>query len=202
MLATTDTRFSGVPRQLARPPAEAGFTLVELLVACVAAAVVFSATLLLLESGQSVQARDSEWALAMQEDRAGLSRMVRDMRQATKVEQAETGTIVFLATLSGKKWRVKYECGVAQSGTTYTQCARLAAEEGKSLPASGPAIVKNVVNGTGVFTYSPSSASPTLVTVKIELPAKGTLVQAGSSGLTHKVVLEDGAFMRNLYLEG
>jgi type II secretory pathway pseudopilin PulG len=182
---------------------DAGFTLVELLVASVAAIVVFSATLVLLESSQQVQARDSEWALVMQEDRAGLARMVRDMRQATKVEEAKPGKIVFLATIGGKSWKIKYECGVAQSGSpTFTECIRLAAEEGKALPGTGPATARDVLNGSEVFSYAPSTAEPKLVTTKIELPAKGTLKQAGSSGYAHKVVLEDGAFMRNLYPEG
>jgi hypothetical protein len=183
---------------------EAGFTLIELLIASIAAVTVLSATFALLESGQLVQARDSEWALALQEDRAGLARMVRDLRQATKVETAEAkgGSVVFLATIGGKAWKIKYECGLAQSGTTYTQCERLSAEEGKALPGTGPVIVRDLTNGSEVFSYSPSAAEAKLVTVKLELPAKGTLKQAGSSGYGHKVVLEDAAFMRNLYPEG
>jgi len=182
---------------------DAGFTLVELLVASVAAITVLSATFAMLESDQQVQARDSEWALTLQEDRAGLSRMVRDIRQATKVEEAKSGSIVFLATIGGTGWRIKYDCGISQSGTTYTQCVRLAAEEGKTLPGSGPVVVRDVVDGSEVFSYWPSAFDPTKsVTMKIELPAKGTLKQAGSSGYSHKVVLEDAAFMRNQYLEG
>jgi hypothetical protein len=162
------------------------------------------ATFALLESGQQVQARDSEWALALQEDRAGLAQMVRDLREATKVEAAEAkaGSILFLATIGGKAWKIKYECGLAQSGTAYTQCERLAAEEGKSLPGTGPVLVRDLTNGSAVFTYSPSAAEAKLVTAKLELPAKGTLTQAGSIGYGHKVVLEDAAFMRNLYPEG
>ena len=170
--------------------------------ASVAAIVVFSATFVLLQSSQQVQARDSEWALALQEDRAGLARMVRDIRQATKVEEAKAGAIVFLATIGGKSWKIKYDCGVAQSGTAFTECVRLAAEEGKALPGAGPATARDVLNGSEVFSYAPSTAEPRVVTTKIELPAKGTLKQAGSSGYTHKVVLEDGAFMRNVYPEG
>jgi type II secretory pathway pseudopilin PulG len=181
---------------------DCGFTLVETLVGCVVAVIVLSATFAVLESSQQVQARDSEWALTLQEDRAGVARIMRDIRQATKVEEAKAGEVKFLATLGGKEWEVKYECTVTQSGTAYTECVRLAAEKGKGLPATGPRVAKDVINGTAVFTYSPNTAEPKMVTAKIELPAKGTLKQAGSSGLTHKVVLEDAAFMRNLYLEG
>jgi hypothetical protein len=197
-----DTFFSRLPR----PTSEGGFTLIELLVASALAIVVFGAVLAMLESSQQVQARDTEWALTMQEDRAGLARRGRDIRQATKVEEAKPGAIFFLATIGGKSWKIKYECNVSQSGTEYTQCIRLAAEEGKALPGTGPATVKDVVNGTAIFSYfkgtETNTAAPNVVTLKIELPAKGTLKQTGSSGYGHKVVLEDAAFMRNLELKG
>jgi type II secretory pathway pseudopilin PulG len=185
----------------ARLGQERGFTLIELLVASVAAIIVFSATLALLLSSQQVEARDSEWALTLQEDRAGLARMARDIRQATKVEEAKTSAIYFLATIGGKGWKIKYECGVSQSGTSYTKCVRLAAEEGNALPSTGPAVAKSLVSTT-VFSYSPNTTSPTIATLKLELPAKGTLKQSGNSGYSHNVVLENAAFIRNLYLEG
>lgn len=192
-------------RRLPEPSSEGGFTLIELLVAAALAVVVFGAILAMLESSQQVQARDTEWALTMQEDRAGLARMARDIRQAYKVEEAKPSAILFLATIGGKNWKIKYECNVSQSGTEYSQCVRLIAEEGKTLPSTGPAIVKDVVNGTAVFSYFKgteiNTTAPNVVTLKIELPAKGTLKQAGSS-YGHTVVLENAAFIRNLYLEG
>ena len=182
--------------------AEGGFTLVETIVTCLAGIVVLGATVTLLNSGQRLQARDAEWALIMQQDRAGLARIVRDVRQATKVKEANAGSIEFLATIGGKELEIKYECATAQKGTTYTECVRLAAESGKALPTTGPIVATDLVNGSAVFTYSPSAASPRAAIVKLEVPAKGTLKQAASTGFTHKVVLEDAAFMRNLYLEG
>lgn len=198
ILVMIDTFFSRLPR----PASEGGFTLIELLVSTVLGLVVFGAILGTLETSQQVQARDTEWALTLQEGRAGLARMAREIRQASKVEKAEAGTIEFLATIAGSVWQVKYECSVAQSGTSYDECVRFAAEVGKSLPSSGTPITRDVINGTEVFAYSPSKASPTVVTLKIELPAKGTLKQAGSRGYSHNVVLENAAFMRNLELKG
>src|SRR5207249_9902396 len=113
--------------------------------------------------------------------------------------------IRFIATIGGKSMQVRYECGVTQTGTPYAykQCVRLAAEVGKALPSSGPAVAKFLVNSGEVFTYSPSAGSATSVTVKLEMPAKGNLKQvSGSHGYLHKVVLEDSAYMRNRYLEG
>ena len=189
-------------RHLVAISAHDGFTLVETLVTMVAALVVLGAAVTLLSSGQGIQARDTEWALTMQQNRAGLARMVREIRQATKVNEASAGSIKFAATIGGQKLEIKYECASAQSGTAYTQCVRLAAEEGKALPASGLALAKDLLNGSGVFTYSPSAAAPRAVTIKIEMPAQGSLKQASSSGYKHRVVLEDAAFIRNLYLEG
>lgn len=179
-----------------------GFTLIELLIACTVAMVVFGATLTLLQSGGQVQVRDSQWALMLQEGRVGLARMARDIRQASKVEEAKASAIVFLSTIAGKSWKVKYECAIAQTGTEYDECVRFAAEEGKALPSSGQAIARDVLNGSEVFSYSPSATAPTATTLRIELPAKGTLKQAGGSGYKHKIVLEDAAFMRNLDLQG
>jgi type II secretory pathway pseudopilin PulG len=177
---------------------------VETLVASLAAVAVLAATLGLLMSSLGSQTRDSEWALALQEDRAGLARMVRDIRQATEIKTEAAGSIYFGATIGGKKWQIKYECGVTQPGTSYSyrECVRLAAEVPSSLPGAGPVVAKYLTNGSSVFTYSPGG-SPTSVTVKLEMPAKGNLKQvSGTHGYEHPVVLEDAAFMRNRYLEG
>jgi prepilin-type N-terminal cleavage/methylation domain-containing protein len=197
------TREPGSPAGYARAlSAQDGFTLVETIVTMVAALVVLGATVTLLNSGQGIQARDSEWALTMQLDRAGLARIVRDIRQATKVNEAGAGSIKFAATIGGQKLEVKYECATAQPGTSFTQCVRFSAEEGKALPASGTTVAKDILNGSSVFTYTPNAVSPRAAIVKLEVPAKGTLKQASSSGYKHSVVLEDAAFMRNVYLEG
>jgi hypothetical protein len=190
------------PKRLA---GERGTTLVELLIACVAGLIVFAAVLAMLESSQQVEARDTEWALSMQEGRAGLARMARETRQASKIENAEPGSMEFLATIEGKEWKIKYECGVTQPGTTYHECVRKAVE-GKSgtLPSSGSPVVRNVLNPSEVFEYfkgtEKNTSAPTVVTLKLELPAKGTLKQANSKGYGQTMVLENAAYMRNLNL--
>jgi Tfp pilus assembly protein PilW len=189
-----------------RCKSEEGFTLIELLVATLLALVVFGAILGTLESSQQVQARDTEWALTMQEGRAGLARMAREIRQASKVEKAEAGTIEFLATIASTVWKIKYECGVEQAGTEYHECARKAVEgSAGTLPSTGAPVVRDVLNPAEVFKYFKGATSTatttemTVVTLKVELPAKGTLVQANSSAYRQHVVLENAAFMRNLY---
>jgi prepilin-type N-terminal cleavage/methylation domain-containing protein len=211
IFVSNDTSSTGArPRRLARTlrrrVADArGFTLVELLIGMVLAAMLFGAILTMLESSQNVEARDTEWALTLQEGRSGLSRMARDIRQASKVEKAEAGTIDFLATIGSTNYHVRYECGVVESGTKY-KCVRFSAKVGESLPASGTRIVGGVLNGTEVFNYfregSANTTEPDYVTLKLEVPAAGTLKQAGTNLYRNRVVLTDAAYMRNLNLEG
>jgi prepilin-type N-terminal cleavage/methylation domain-containing protein len=211
LLVSIDTIFprSRRPRASAtlrrRLSGERGFTLVELLVAMALAAVVFGAILSMLESSQRVEARDTEWALTMQEGRSGLSRMSREIRQASKIEKAETGTIDFLATVGSTEYHVRYECGVVESAPRY-KCVRFASKIGESLPATGTRVVGGVLNGTTVFKYFKkgfaNTTEPNYVTLTLELPASGTLKQAGSSAYKQHVVLTDTAYMRNLNLEG
>jgi type II secretory pathway component PulJ len=215
MIATFSSRLpkpgpaGGLRSRLPQPSSEGGFTLIELLIATMLGLIVFGGILGVLETSQSVEARETEWALTLQEDRAGLARMARDIRQASKVEKAEAGTIEFLATIGAKEWKIQYECGVIQSGTEYHECVRKAVE-GKTnpLPGTGTPVVRDVLNPTAVFNYFKGATSTTtttemtVVTLRIELPAKGTLKQANSSGYTHRVVLENAAFMRNLDFQG
>jgi type II secretory pathway pseudopilin PulG len=195
-----DTFLSRLPK----PRSEGGFTLIELLVATTLSIVVFGAILATLETSQQVQARDAEWALTMQEGRAGLARIAREIRQASEVKTHEGGAIEFLATIGGKVWKIKYECGVEQPGTTYHECVRKAVEKSTgTLPSTGAPIVRDVLNPAEVFKYFKGTTSTEIptemnaVTLKIELPAKGTLKQSGSSGYSHKVVLENAAFIRD-----
>jgi prepilin-type N-terminal cleavage/methylation domain-containing protein len=209
LLSTGQARGKLQPRRL-QAGSEDGFTLIELLIVCAAALVVFSATLALLESSLNVQARDTEWALTMQEGRAGLARMAREIRQASEIKTHEPGTIEFLATIGGKEWKIKYECGVEQPGTEYHECIRKAVEKSTgTLPSTGAPVVRDVLKTqTTVFEYFKGATSTTnplemkVVTLRVELPAKGTLKQAGSSGYTHSVVLENAAFIRNCNIAG
>jgi Tfp pilus assembly protein PilW len=202
---------------------EGGLTLIELLVASMLALVLFTALFTLLDTSQRVQARDTEWALALQSNRAGLARMTHEIRQtsAKELKKAEPSTIEFMATVGSEYWKVKYVCSVTQT-TSLDECVRYAVEEGSlsaaekaTLPSKGETVVSDVLNGTKVFCYShgakvctesPSTTEreeATIVTLKVELHAVGELKQIDNSGYTgKKVVLENAAFMRNQDLEG
>jgi prepilin-type N-terminal cleavage/methylation domain-containing protein len=107
-----DTLLSGPPhpRSLPRARAEDGFTLIELLVGVALALTLFGATLGMLESSQRVQARDTDWALAMQEGRTGLARMAEEIRQAYTITSDTHNSIEFYATIGGKKEEIYYNC--------------------------------------------------------------------------------------------
>jgi hypothetical protein len=179
---------------------------VELLVVLVLNIVLVSAILAVLEGGQRVQARDSEWAISIQEGRVGLQRMAREIRQAYSVKGATPSSIDFLITFGGQNYEVYYECDVAEPKTGYDECVRLAATVGKALPSlsSGQVYVQHVINNTTgdpsdpVFSYSPDAISPNFVTLKTVLPASGSL--PAGTGLKHNIVLSSGAYIRAMNL--
>lgn len=189
------------------PPAwrfEDGYTLVEMLVAAAMSLIVLTGVLSILESSQRTQARDTEWALTMREGRSGMSMMMREIRQAYSIKSATANSIDFYATLGGVKKEVFFECDVAQSGTSYHKCVRLAVNVGETLPAvsTGAPVVTDVLNPTSVFTYN-NTTTPTesdVVTAKLEFPAAGTLKLAGAQTLTHHIVLQNDAYIRDLNL--
>jgi len=61
--------------------------------------------------------------------------MVHEIRQASRVEEANANSIYFLATIGGKGWKIKYDCGVTQTGTSLHECVRYATE-GATVPVT------------------------------------------------------------------
>jgi prepilin-type N-terminal cleavage/methylation domain-containing protein len=133
-----DTFFS----RRARLKSEGGFTLIELIVVMALSTVVLGAMLTLLYTSQQVQAGDAEWAQVVQKGRAGLGRMAHEIRQASEVKKAEKGKIEFLAI--GQSQAIAYNC------TEENECQRT--QSGKS-----QIIIEHVLNGTEVFSYSPTA---------------------------------------------
>lgn len=207
-------RPGAVAQRGARRPREGqlgehGFSLVEVLAALTIATLLFGVVLSLLVSSQRIEDRDSEWALTLQEDRAGLARIVREVRQAYSVKGATGNSIDFLATIGGKNLEIYYQCNVEQPGTAYDRCVRVQATPPASLPAlsTGRTIVSDVLNQTSadpsdpVFSYSPNAITPSVVALKVVAPSGGTLkLPSGSTGYTHKIVLSNSAYIRAMNL--
>ncbi len=180
---------------------QAGFALIELMVVGLILVMVMGATVTLLEAGTRAEARSQEFAAAIADAQAGLARMVREIRQASSVTATTPNSIDFVVTLAGTPQRVFYECDVSHVGTTYNECVRLSAAAGAALPAlsTGAPLIPRIANGTAahpVFAFSPDAIAPTYVDARVELPAAGGLT--GGRGLSHNVVLDAGAYLRNL----
>lgn len=217
---------SGIFGRLGGVRSEAGFTLIEMLVAAALSLVIFGAVLSALETSQHAQSRDQEWALVIQEGRTGLARMAREMRQAYSVLEDSHSAIRFYATIGGKSYEIDYNCAEPEAAhPEYNSCVRKAAEfleDGKgaapsSLPAKGETIVRYVTNQKSVCEaellaatqkskecvfqeYTPNAIAPDLVTIKVRLPASGTLKLADALAYEHHIVLENGAYIRDMAL--
>lgn len=190
---------------------ERGFTLIELLVAATLSVTILTAVLTAFEHAQNVQSRDTEWAHVVQESRTALNTMVAQMRQAYYVRRASEEWVEFYERAGGKSWGVLYNCETTEPETEFKECVRKQVEfEGSTPPsestvaaAKAEPVIHDVLNGTSaesapVFQkYSPSPIAPDLITVKIVMPASGTLKLAGAETYQHHIVLENGAYLRN-----
>jgi type II secretory pathway pseudopilin PulG len=179
--------------------ADAGFSLIEMLIVLSGLVVVISALVIPLEVSQRVQVRDTEYAFSQQNGRTGLDSMVRQIRQSYAVLSTAPNAIEINVDLSGVDEHVLYECDVAQTGTSYRECVRLQAAAGSALPAlsAGTVVIQNLLNGTladPVFTYSPNDIYPTYVTATAKVPASG----GTNSSYAHSIVLSDGVLLRGL----
>ncbi len=182
------------------PPRDAGFTLVELLMTMTLCLVVASGALSLLEHARP--AADAEYLrqAAIGEGRAGLERMVREIRGANSVN-ATSGTLMdFNGQTSAGNRRIVYECDDSSVVTGLRRCTRYEGPVGST--ATGPQIViDRLVNGTTsqpVFSFLPDRIRPTEVKVSVILPTRAE----SPVGYNHRVSLYDTAFLRNVDLTG
>ncbi len=182
-----------------RPSREAGFTLVEMLIASTLGLIVIGAAMTVLVISLKSEPRSASHASAVQKARTAMSTMTRELRQGSSVPTA-TGsqlsivTYVDQATCGGAYastailCRVTYNCSAGS-------CTRSVAPPGGG--ASGA--VRQVVSGLAagnVFSYgvaggsctAASATGPTSVCVTFSMPAAD-----GRNAIT----LSDGVAMRN-----
>ena len=181
-------------------PRDAGFTLVELLMTMALSLVVVSATLGLLEAARPASDDEFNRQAAIGEGRAGLERMVRDIRGADSVN-ATSGTLMdFNGRTSAGQRRIVYQCDDSSVVNSLRRCTRY--EGPVNGTATGPQIViDRLVNGTTsqpVFTFLPDRIRPTEVKVAVVLPSRAE----SPVGYNHRVSLYDTAFLRNVDLTG
>ena len=183
---------------------QAGFTLIEMLVAMGIALIVGAAALALLDSASPLASKEIQRGAVVGEGRAGLESIVRTIRNADTVNATSSYTIDINVPTSAGKRRVLLDCTSFAAGSTYRQCVQYTAAVGQEITTAGRVVVARIVNGTGsssaepVFSYSPDRVRPTVVRMKLIIPSSdGT-----SPGYSHRVVLSDAAYLRNLDLTG
>jgi type II secretory pathway pseudopilin PulG len=187
--ASAARAFATIAQIRDRLRAQAGFTLVEQLVAFVALGLVVGATLTVLNSLMRAAPVDQEWGHTIANTQAGMYTMTRELRQGTNVTLV-TGYVMSADVLvNGATQHVLYQCDLGNYCTRKSTTAPTAAP---SRGAGGTTLMSNVENnalGTVVFT-SPASKYYQL---QVIVRSAGALKTAH----THNVTLTDGFFARN-----
>ncbi len=185
----TPPKFARVRRVLRR---EAGFTLLEVTITAALLGIVIVAILAVADTGQDLAPKDQQRAHAIRDAQTGLHEMTRELRQARQVRSAGPSSLSVRVLVGGALTDVTYRCDQPHpTAPTYTRCVR-------SAGGASRMVIDRVLNGGSVFEYTRSSRSGviTYVRAKLEVPAKGDL----KDGHPHRVVLDDGFYMRNLNL--
>lgn len=190
------------------PPATArgedGVGLIEVVVVSAILAIVVVAILNVLDTAVRQVPKDVEWTHAIAEGRVGMARLVRELRQAERINGATPNRLDFEVPVGGVTRRVMYACDVPEAEAR-RRCTRVEAPAGGVLPApsTGDRVVARVLNGTPedpVFTYTPDAIGARYVRARVLVPASGA--RRAEDGFRHPVVLEDGAYLRNQDLGG
>lgn len=183
--------------RLRRGRGEAGFTLVELLVASTMGVIVMGAVASLVISAVRTQPKISQQAQTITTARWVLERMTHELRNGIAVKEATASKVSFKAyvrhstcgstaqlpaTTPAIECRVTYECDT-------TSCSR---REGPASSGGGTArLVFEGIDSSQVFSYAPSLTEPTYVKVTLRMPNP-----SGTGSLT----VSDGASLRNATL--
>ena len=181
---------------------QAGFSLMELLVAQGLFLLVIGGALSMLDTQSKLAPRDQERAFAMREAQVGMAGLVRELRQTKTVVFASASRFEVELIRNGALRRVGYKCDEAPAvddpgnpyDQTYVRCMRVEGPAGAALPSygTGRPVIDRLLTGT-VFSYSPNSSSPTYVTTTVRVPSRGERKEANSND----IVLDTGFFMPN-----
>jgi type II secretory pathway pseudopilin PulG len=185
--------------RLAVGRAEAGFTLVELLVASAMGIALLGAIGAMVLSSMRAQPEVSKRAQNISTARWILERMTREIRNGVVVDQATPTSVSFRTFVrrdacggSGalSSTQPSIECQVTYSCTT-TSCTR--EETNPEVFGGGTATtIFSGIDDANVFSYSPDAEEPTFVEVNLHFPNP-----SGQGDLT----VSDGASLRNATLQ-
>jgi prepilin-type N-terminal cleavage/methylation domain-containing protein len=175
---------------------QSGFTLVELLLVMVLGLLLMSATLTAFVHLERQAAADIERAQAMRDAERGLHRMTRELRQAYTVTSRGADEMTVRIRINGADVEVRYSCAVPHPVTAgLSRCVRYATHGGATHEA---VVVDRVLNAAPatpaaerVFQYP--NGRPSFVRAQVAVPARGE----ATDRFDHRVVLDDGFYMRN-----
>lgn len=190
---------------VARLRDQRGMGLVELLVVMSLFLFVMVAALQFVETGERIGPKDTERANAIREQQVGLYRMVRELRQAYQVLGTSPRSMEVLVRIARNGTHESRHVGYYCSEEAPGKCIRKETPIGQPLPASGETVIERVLNWSSasqpVFEFPDDSSNgvrPQYVTVRVEVPAKGSR----ANGYRNRLTLEDGFFPRNLRIAG
>jgi type II secretory pathway pseudopilin PulG len=190
---------------------QSGFTLLEGLVVSGILAAVLTAILAPFDFAQRQAPKNVEYAHAISDASSGLQQIMREIREAYRVNSTTPNSIDFNAVIRGSDLEIAYECDEpypTDAGNNYAsqyhRCLRVSVATGGTLPliTSGAVVIDRLLNGTAsnpVFTFLDSSGSsnpisPTYVEANVQVPARGPL----NSGLNHTITLDNATALPNL----
>jgi prepilin-type N-terminal cleavage/methylation domain-containing protein len=187
--------------------AEAGFSLIELMLVVSLLVVVLTAVISLLETTTRLAPREQERSIAIRDAQVGLDRMVRDLRHTYRVIATTDSSMEVLMTVRRvnaagqtvyEDRHVLYRCNVPHpTNADRRRCVKVEAAAAAALPAisTGEVVIDRVLPG-GVFTFSPGPLAPRYVTARVTVPAAGER----ADGFAHSFTLDDGFYLRNTAL--
>lgn len=173
---------------------EDGFTLTELLVAVSLMLVIVAAAMGLLVTSDRSQPRISDRASALQQGRVLTERITRELRQGVGVPTTPTASTLSILTYVGHsacgsdQSGAARQCQVTYSCATSGVCTRT--ERNPDGTGTAPAVqVAEGLRSNAVFSYQPTTQSPSFVGIRLEYPA-----DSGEESVT----LDDGVALRNV----
>jgi type II secretory pathway pseudopilin PulG len=190
--AALNSRFARVRR-------EAGFTLVELLVASTMGVVVLGAVGSLVISAMKTQPKISEKAQDVSTARWVLERLTREIRNGVRVDNATASSVSFQtyvrhttcgATTTLPSGSPAIKCQVTYTCTT-TYCSRI--EAAPEVETGTARRIFEGIDSSNVFSYSPDEEDPTYIKITLHMPNPDGAVNGGTT-------VSDGASLRNATL--
>jgi prepilin-type N-terminal cleavage/methylation domain-containing protein len=189
-----------ISRRLSLGGRDAGFTMVEMLVASAMGVIVVGATGTLVVSAMKRQPEISKRAQTITTARWVLERMTREIRNGKQIELGASQSSFSLITLVRRSTcggaglpaagTPAIECRVTYSCTA-TTCSRTEAAPGSLAGSGTKATLFTGINSENVFSYAPNAEAPTYVRITLRMPNP----RGGGS-----LKVSDGASLRNATL--